>query len=90
MIDLYILSFIWDGKYSDIMNIISSSEKEIGNFDRFIDMKDNVEIAYSHYKNSASTLPFDTVYNRVKKFLYAFMSSHNMDFTWDREKELWV
>ena len=88
IIDLYILSYIWKGSYLDIINVIKYLGREFEDFDRFINNYSDLEHAYSKYKNKASILPFNQVYNRVKIFIEPFRYNLNYDLYWSGE--LWM
>lgn len=86
VIDLYILSFIWRGKYSYISCLLESLSREVEDFDRFLHYYKDLEHAYSKYKNKASILPFDVVYKRVCIFLKPFYERTKIDLFWDGNK----
>lgn len=83
VIDLYILSFIWNGNSFDLINVLKQSKRGIEDFDRFLNGYSDLEHAYSKYKNKASVLPFNQVYTRVYIFLEPFIKRVNYNVVWD-------
>lgn len=73
VIDLYILSYIWKGDINLVYNYMSSSGKDLGDFDCMLNKYSELEHAYSRYRNKASILPFDIVYKRVLFFIEPFI-----------------
>lgn len=85
IIDLYILSYIWKGYYLDIVNVLNYLGRTLEDFYRFINNYNELEHAYSKYKNKASILPFSQVYNRVRLFIEPFIRSVNYNLYWSGE-----
>ena len=57
-----------------ILAIFKKYNKQLGQFNELLNGKENLRHAYERYKNPASILPFDDVYDRVTEFLKPFIS----------------
>lgn len=86
IIDLYILSFCWGGCSKDLVDLARVIGKPIDDFDRLTLCYKDLEHAYNKYKNKASVLPFNVVYDRVLEFLAPFISGADGNYYWDRCK----
>lgn len=75
VIDLYILSYCWDGSKKELITLSKSLGKVLGDFECFKTRYADLEHAYNKYNNSATTLHFNQVYNRVCIFLAPFGST---------------
>lgn len=92
VIDLYILSYCWKGSIQGVYNMMAYYRKSLGDFSQFLNHYTDLEHAYGRYSNTASVLPFKTVYDRVAVFLYVFTPSANVqnkcNLVWNGER--WV
>ena len=88
IIDLYILSYSWCGYNTDIINLSKHLSKHIDTFEKFINSKHDLAHAYSRYKNKASVLDFNLVYNRVYSFLSPFIVNSKERLYWDGD--IWI
>lgn len=88
VIDLYILSHIWRGSNTNILQIVNSSGRELNVFQSFTMRYDELTHAYSKYRNKASCLDFNIVYSRVLKFVSPFINNINYSVYWNGDD--WV
>jgi hypothetical protein len=83
MIDLYILSYSWNGNNTDILELARYLGYDIGDFSIYCDKVENLRHAYSKYSNPASILEFDIVYKRVYQFLEPFIKNISDRYYWN-------
>lgn len=88
LIDLNILQCCWKGTNKSILVLFKKYDKQLGQFNELLNGKENLRHAYERYKNPASILPFDDVYNRVLGFLEPFIKGYSKMCFWDGNK--WV
>ena len=74
VIDLYILSYCWNGNKKELIKLCNSLGKTLGDFKDFQTRYADLEHAYNKYNNSATVLAFNQVYTRVYNFLAPFAS----------------
>lgn len=74
LIDIYILSYIYNGSYKDIISIMDISGREVGKADTLLRHTDDVIHAYSRYNNSAANLDFSIICSRALIFLDPFLN----------------
>lgn len=77
MLDIYIISYMFNGSYNDIVRVMKESGREIGGADTLYGCIKELEHAYDVYKNSAKVLRFDEVYTLCCRFTEPFIRYHN-------------
>lgn len=83
IIDLYILSYCWNGYSKDLVELSIYLSKSFSDLSRLTDYYNELEHAYSKYKNKASVLPFSVVHSRVVNFLLPFINKCTNNYYWD-------
>lgn len=75
VIDLYYISKVFDFDKSAFLRAIQSSERTLGDFDGFLNRKDDLQHAYDKFRFSGriKKAPFEDVYQSVKEFIKSLL-----------------
>lgn len=88
IIDLYILSYCWKGYSTGLIELSIHLSRPFDDLSRLTKYYNELEHAYSKYKNKVVVLPFNIIHTRVIKFLQPFISKSNKIYYWDGDN--WV
>lgn len=71
LVDLYYISNIMAFYKDEVMNIVMKSGREFGDFDAFLNRKDELIHSYNKFRfnGSVNKIDFDTLYEQVKSFI---------------------
>lgn len=83
IIDLYILSYCWKGYSKDLVELSLYLQRPFDDLSRLANCYEELEHAYSRYRNKASILSFNIIHQRVVKFLLPFSNKDNNNYYWD-------
>lgn len=72
LIDLYMLSSVADINKENVNKILIERNKPLGNFDAYINRKNEIEHAYNLLKRVINKPPFDEVYSSCMKIVDLF------------------
>lgn len=71
VIDLYYISKVFGFDKSAFLQALQKSERTLGNFDGFLNRKDDLQHAYDKFRFSGDVnkIPFEDVYQSVKRYI---------------------
>lgn len=88
VVDIYSLSFCTSFRVNTINEVISNSNRELGNFKLFLNEKEKIEYAYEKMTGIENRLTFCEIYKRVCVLIEPFLLN-KFDLTWIPIENSW-
>lgn len=88
IVDIYALSQCIDTNINEILKIAKETNRNILNFEAFINRKSDVEYAYNKLRGIENKPEFEELYLQVCKFLNPFISK-NYELIWNSKENIW-
>jgi predicted nucleotidyltransferase component of viral defense system len=89
VVDVYALSKCTKANALAIIDACNKRGHILGNFNGFIEQREQLEHAYNKLKRITGKPPFNDVYSHLIKFLQPFIDRQIKDLSWNHAKSEW-
>ncbi|MFA5576730.1 MAG: nucleotidyl transferase AbiEii/AbiGii toxin family protein [Tissierellaceae bacterium] len=89
LIDIYALSSCINFEMKLIIEQIRESNRVLGNFDAFLNRKDELEFAYNKLKRIIGKPKFEEIYNHINIFSHPFIINQDYNYQWNKDLTKW-
>ena len=90
LIDVYALAHCVEVRTSDIFEVITIKQLELGGFNEFFTRRNDVEHAYNKLRGVEGKPSFDDVYLYLKRFVYPFAQNDKEPRIWSSKNQTWI